>query len=349
MRSSFSVLIGIFVSVFALTQCNSGPELISEGNRMLRSAAFEYVSLSSDFSDSLYRPSSFIADYNAIYVYDSGRHRYLRFTRDGDFLNFIGDGEGRGPNEFSQSGTFAVKNDTLYALDNALLRLSAFTTSGKFLYTFPIENLYNSVARVGNLIYVKYDSRHPQIVAYRENGEIAHELIDTFKDVDNWIASTTGRLFSWGDLLVFAPNLSSIVQRFHGNGVVADSIHLPDNIPFQPTITIELAIRERTVKVMPPPSMLPNYGAKALFGDTLAVYTNIASSIKPGNNMPDVREGPFTYYLDFLSLSTGDYMFSVKMDSTTTPLKNVRALGHGNLIIGDNVDDEPEIWRYTLQ
>src|SRR5690606_2972744 len=98
---------------------------------------------------------------------------------------------------------------------------------------------------------------------------------------------------------------------------VIDTLHLPDMIPLTES---KIWTTPRGAKVWAPPALLPHYHHHSIVGDHLITFTTIASDVEIIPERIDRRLPPFDRYIDFISLETGQYMYSIKVDSVLLPL-----------------------------
>jgi hypothetical protein len=76
-----------------------------------------------------------------LYVFEGTESRIRVYSPDGALLHRIGGGRGEGPGEFQGSTRFGMAGDTVWAIDNGLLRITLFDREGRLLSTGRFERL----------------------------------------------------------------------------------------------------------------------------------------------------------------------------------------------------------------
>jgi len=331
----------LIVTLLFLIGC--GPTLTVEGDRRIRDAQFEKIVLSSDIADSLYRGNVLRIDGDHLYVIDTQRMSVIKFTKHGEWKASIGNGIGRGPGEHEQLAALHVSNDTIYTIDVATLRLSAFSSDGTFLYSHPVKNHVRSISRIGGLSYTFSETSQPLFQAFDKNGNAIYEFGQHFPDLSLFTGSINGTIHAYNQKLIYAPQMSSEIIQFGLDGAVIDTLHLPDMIPLTES---KIWTTPRGAKVWAPPALLPHYHHHSIIGSTIMTFTTIASDVEIIPERIDRRLPPFDRYIDFISLETGRYLYSIKADSIILPLRESTIMGFDdNVVYGRNYDGDFEAWR----
>lgn len=184
-------LIVIYSAIHSLGSNNLiAGKKIDHPEKIIKSITFKQVLViggednAADPNYVLYKPRSLTYDGNSnIFILDRGNFRVQIFNNRGEFKNSFGR-KGKGPGEFSGGGgTQFIKylNDgKLYIIDNDLLRISIFDTSGTFIYSIPVTAKYQNLIKLknGNLVAanLRFEKEHQPLHVFNPSGKIVRQF-----------------------------------------------------------------------------------------------------------------------------------------------------------------------------
>lgn len=198
---------------------NSGPSLWTDTNGW-KLELERTIGGSEGAADVLTGPRSIVADSSGrLFVLDRKPGQLKWFKPDGSFGGLIGR-IGGGPGEYKDFGWLYITHDTLVHLDPAQGRMSAFTTAGTFIHSWP------SLSRYANEQVADDSGRVPTgvrlgegginsgqgLVRYRPDGSIADSL--WYPDAPEprvWSVKTKTQ--DMGMLVPFVPDQVAITDR----------------------------------------------------------------------------------------------------------------------------------------
>ena len=121
-------------------------------------------------------------DQSAIFVCDYDNHTIWKFSKDGEYLNQIGQ-QGKGPGEFIHPVSISLKEDTVAVLDEGNRRVSFFSKKGEFFYSVFISNagLINGIelSRTGNRLLISESLGIKNLICLSLQGNVLWESPQT--------------------------------------------------------------------------------------------------------------------------------------------------------------------------
>lgn len=195
-----------------------------------------FNNVSNDEEYILTRPTQLCTDSDGnIYILDSGEKRIMVYAPDGTFLMQIGR-EGRGPGEILGNNPVLTidRNNILYLIDDALNRVTLYSTNGDVIHSFNFRGSFIASAAVnrrGEIALVTPATNKPLVTLYNRNGEIVSTIGKTESIGNIWFpdkptAVTTINLnqgniaFNSGDELFLVFKSRPVFQLYSGEGVL---------------------------------------------------------------------------------------------------------------------------------
>ena len=163
-------------------------------------------------SDYVYKPGAVALDEQGnIYVLDSGNHRLVVFSSEGEHLYSIGQrGQGPGEFQFSRNGgdQIALVGDTIITMEKTWARVQIFSRTGEYISSFSVPLGAMSLAANKSSIYIGVFPREagePTILEFDSDGNQKRTLGS---------APFSGSLRGYNTSMVAVDDLGLVRQAF---------------------------------------------------------------------------------------------------------------------------------------
>lgn len=255
-------------------------------------------------SASLKVPASIQLVDSTVYISDFSDFSIYNFHQDGTLVQKLKTGVGNGPGEFNHLSGYDIINGSLWAVDQANLRVSSFDLdSGEFYTNFSVQKrpwrittLHDGLVIMwlgSDQLFTKFDFEGKEITRF---GEIAEDQLQNPLSFDGEIASNRN------DLFVYVPRYASLIYVYSSSGELKKVIQAPDGRSFQQTIQIDNVYQAPTV------------GNKYVMLDPVISDDNILSVYVAGTgeqNLKSTEDGKPIAMIDMYDLNEGIYLNSI--------------------------------------
>ena len=270
-----------------------------------------------DDNSRLYIPVSIQKDSKGnVYVLDQGDKFIKKFNVEGQFLEKLGSGEGRGPGELLSPFDLAVDSTgNIYIIDLTHRALISLDNNGEFRWQKVFK--YDTPGRVAagkDIVFISVSGFNniSLFQSYTINGAIAYQYNSIVKFPDTselpQYVSIDGKpligkfVSDSDDRLIFAPRFISHIIFYKNNGTIDFGIKTIDQVPLpKKSYTGEI--------IQLPNSRMPNieFIGKAsslninVLGDKLTIWNNTGT------------KSYGSHVIDIYNINNGIYEYSIKL------------------------------------
>lgn len=275
----------------------------------VRDDDLNYITLDS----TLYGQGSVYLYGDEYYVADFRMQQVFRFSKEGKYINHIGEGFGEGPGEFDRFVDFIITDDGIFIPDASGMNVSWFTLEGELLETFRVKSNPHTIAFYDDSLAVFYTMRG-RLQKYSKSGqegsEFGNEIGDQGSPMD-----TNGYFATHEDKwLIYSSLNSSTLMIFDAKGALTRTIQTVDRQPF-PKSKLENGV------LRSPES--PRYATDVAV-DEGKIYVNTL-----------VKGEPSYAIVDRYEFSSGEYIDSAKL-----PFVIDRIDVNNGLVVSSNSSDQ---------
>lgn len=273
----------------------------------IKPAEFEVNTVLAD----LLNPRIVAGDGSSFYVYDDADKIIYRFKPDGELINTIGEGEGRGPGEVLNVSSISIDEDHVWVLDSGQASLLKFRKSGEFLGVKALKGqAIRALAAKGDKLVVM-NMVNSELFTSMSKG-LADEKTNTFgagflKNQEQNVVSTFGTMLAQEKGgFVYVPAYANRVYYYNA----ADSLEFmkvtPGGQDFQPSV---IRTDEQGRMAISAPHSEFETAAAALSEGRL--YLAVKHNVK--ENAAESDESKAEYFMDVFSAEDAAYQYSFRV------------------------------------
>ena len=302
----------LMIIMFFLIRSNdsnhiSNKENSSDIEREMKSVTFReiYFDENSKVND-LYRPVILQSDESSFYAIDFSDMVIYRFDFEGELINTIGNGKGRGPGEILLAPDFFVDDNDIWVVDSNQLLVQRFKKNGEFIDSRNIKgHPLRIIAQDNKLSLLVFGGREGLFRSIPK--DLDSESISKFgvviEDQAKNIMSLGGTLQSREDKgFIYVPSYASSIYFYDNLDSLSFIANAPDNQSFIPSE--DKSTSERMMIMAPDPDIQRK--RSLVSGGMLYVYVTHRISEGSANNEEETKE----LFLDVFDLENGEYHYS---------------------------------------
>ena len=274
--------------------------------RVFRPVQLEKTSLGDSITEHVINPARLTFKNGDLFILDVSEKKVKQFDKNGQLVNTIGNGTGRGPGEMIHANDFLVQGKKIWIIDSSLMRISRFDLNGNFEDSFSVDYHPISITGYGDNLFIKTLAQEYVIkrLDYEGNklGEFSNLLNEQIQDP----LAVTGRIASYKSSVIFVPTIASLVYFYR-----ADTLHRvarrADGLSFKSSI--DKSDEDRKM-YMAPEAKFHAYVVRVVDDNLYILMFERADEVKQGQ--PTVKRR----FVDVYDAESGKYRYSFKIPVT---------------------------------
>ena len=157
-----------------------------------------------------------------------------RFNKDGNLLNVIGNGKGKGPGEFLHQNDFYIQGNDIWVTDTRLMKIMRFDVGGKFKNSFLVKYHPMRIHGFADNLLVKTIASDFIIKRLNHEGKKLAEFGNVVKNQMQYPLSVGGYIETFNDITIFAPHIASLIY-YYKTDTLFKMARRPDGQSFKPS------------------------------------------------------------------------------------------------------------------
>jgi len=292
--------------------------------RVFRPVQLEKTFLGDSITKHLINPVDFVFKNGDLFVLDMSDEKVKQFHMNGNLVNTIGNGTGRGPGEMIQAIDFFIQGEKIWIIDNSLMRVSRFDLNGQFENSFSVDYHPIYITGFGENLFIRTIAQEHIIKRLDYEGNQLGEFGNFLEKQIQKPLSVTGRIDAYNNSVIFVPTIASLVY-FYRADTLYQVARRADGLTFKSSI--DKSDEDRKM-YMAPEAKVHAYEIKVVGDNLYILLFERANEVEQGQ--PSVKRR----FVDVYNAVSGKYRYSFDIPVTI----GSDIMGNGNNLFITDTD-----------